>query len=246
MKPQLVDLQAAVTESQQRFARLASHLAADGGQFSVDTYARFLTMQYHLTRGVQRYFFRVAGHSSLARRKSLRAFLVRFANEEELHYIVAGSDLAKLGKEVGPCPLDVKLWHAFFESTINEQPFLRLGAAVVLENLTAGEARAHVRNALGATFLTKENTKFVAIHQHESLPHGVQFLEALESMPLTKTEIADLSQGARVGAVLYLRMAEWALDPECLAASADFDLLFMKDADRRDIKDFTLQDLADD
>lgn len=63
----------------------------------VEHYVRSLSKQYHLTRGVQRYFLVAAAHHDLAKRKRLRRFLVDFANEKELHYLVAASDLRKLG-----------------------------------------------------------------------------------------------------------------------------------------------------
>jgi len=72
---------------------------------------------------------------------------------------VAGNDLAKLGRNVGPCPLDVKTVACLLQATLDERPFMRLGAALVLENLSAGEAREHVKRALSASFLSRENTK---------------------------------------------------------------------------------------
>ena len=236
------ELHTAILEAQRRFAALVRRLL---GGWPVDRscYARYLTMQYHLTRGVQRYFFGIASHPSMSRRKALRQFLVRFANEEELHYLVAGNDLAKLGLAVGPCPLDVRLWHAFFEPVVAEQPFLRLGAAVILENISGGEARAHVKLALAAPFLAKDNTKFLTIHQHETLPHGDQLVEAVERGALTAAEWADLLQGARVATVMYLRMAEWALDPQCAAALADFATATPNEAEVRRIDQFTLGEL---
>ena len=103
------ELHAAIRLAQGRFADLIRGLS--GKPVDLERYSRYLTMQYHLTKGVQRYFFGIAAHPSLARRRRLRSFLVRFVNEEELHYLVAGNDLAKVGEDVGPCPLDVSVWH---------------------------------------------------------------------------------------------------------------------------------------
>jgi hypothetical protein len=170
---------------------------------------------------VQRYFFTAAAHPSLSRRKPLRSFLVGFANEEELHYLIAANDLAQMGLEPGPCPLDVELWHALFEKHTPTHPFRRLGAAAVLENMSSGEAKALVAAALSAPFLTKENTKFVAIHRHEALPHGDQVLDALSAARLDATELQDLVWGAQSATVMYLRMARWAVDVEADSRAAD-------------------------
>ena len=237
------ELHAAIRLAQGRFADLIRGLG--GKPVDLERYSRYLTMQYHLTKGVQRYFFGIAAHPSLARRRRLRSFLVRFANEEELHYLVAGNDLAKLGQDVGPCPLDVSLWHAFFERHLAEQPFMRLGAAVILENLSAGEARAHVKTALAASFLSRENTKFLTIHQHEVLPHGDQLLEAIERAALTVDEWSELLHGARIGTVMYLRMAEWALNPHCLAALADTTTAHLTASERSRIEAFSIDELKD-
>ena len=83
---------------------------------------------------------------------------------------------------------------------------------------------AHERYALKALrgdFLTKANTKFIVLHQHETLPHGIQILQALESANLEPRHIDDLVEGARKATVLYLRMAEWALRPDSLSSLAD-------------------------
>ncbi len=175
-------------------------------------YARYLSMQYHLTKDVQRHFFLAAAHSSLARRKPLRDFLYRFALEEEPHYLVAKDDLENLGETVLPCPLDVNLWQAFFLKQAAERPFVRLGATCVLENLGAGAGGTGRELLAQAPFLNKTNTRFVEIHFHEVLPHGAQIYDALNGVDLSPEEVAHAGYGARVGAVLYLRLASWVFD----------------------------------
>jgi len=197
-----------------RRARLAAPL-------STQQYQRYLSMQYHLTRGVQTYFMRAAAHKDMARRKALRKFLCAFANEEEQHYLVAANDLAKMGLEILPEPVDVTLWHAYFGQIVDQHPFVRLGAACILENIAGGSAKDEIQAALRAPFLRVDNTKFLVLHQHETLPHGEQMLAALEAAHLEPMHVAELEAGAKLGAVMYLRMAEWALFPGCLTALAD-------------------------
>jgi len=178
-------------------------------------------MQYHLTRGVQIYFMRAAAHRDLVRKKALRRFLFAFANEEEQHYLVAANDLSRMGLNLLAEPFDVTLWHAWFRAIIDERPFLRLGAACVLENLSGGHAREEVRLALRAPFLDEANTKFLVLHQHEKLPHGDQIVAAVRVAGLNEFQTRDLVAGARQGKILYLRMAEWALFPDSLSACLD-------------------------
>jgi hypothetical protein len=120
-----------------------------------------------------------------------------------------------------PEPLDVTLWHAHFRAVVDDWPYLRLGAACVLENLSGGVAREATRAALAAPFLTRENTRFVVLHLHEAQPHGEQIVAALATSCPDEAEADDLATGARQATVLYLRMMEWVLFPASLAASVD-------------------------
>lgn len=191
-----------------RLERLVDH---EGG-LTLERYARYLSMQFHLTRGVQRHFLAAAAHPDMARVRGLRHFLIRFAEEEEPHFALASKDLAALGREVLACPLDVELWWAYFDGVVGERPFLRLGATCVLENLGSGASEVITRMLRAADYLRPENSRFFRIHRHEELPHGDQILDALRAEDLTRAEVQDLERGAEVATVLYLRMVEWALD----------------------------------
>jgi hypothetical protein len=206
--------------AQQQFAALLTR-AMQGTALTVAQYQRYLSMQYHLTRGVQAYFLRAAAHRDLVRKKPLRKFLVDFANEEEQHYLVAANDLTRMGLPLLGEPFDVTLWHAYFRGIVDEHPFIRLGAACVLENISGGAARELTRRAMQAPFLKANNTKFLVLHQHEAIPHGDQIVAALEAAMPTQAQIADLVLGAKQGMVLYLRMAEWALFPSVWSAQLD-------------------------
>lgn len=236
-------LHAQITEAQNLFANLLGSYLSEG-QTSKDQYIRYLSFQYHLTRGVQRYFLQIAAHPDLARRRKLRSFLVNFANEEELHYIVAANDLHMMGQAPLDAPIDVVLWHAFFHSIVETRPFVRLGAATVLENISGGTAHPWVQRALTGPFLNRANTKFLVLHQHEILPHGDQILEAIEDGDLTEHHYADLLEGARIGTVLYLRMAEWAIRPSSLARICDTGHSNISEQDKSEIANFDIKDLG--
>jgi uncharacterized protein YaaQ len=237
------DLRALIGVAQRKFADLLSSYLKDGVA-TREQYCRYLSFQYHLTKDVQRYFLSVAAHSDLARRRKLRAFLVNFTNEEELHYLVAANDLDRLEHAPLTMPFDVELWHAYFRSVVETRPFIRLGAAVILENISAGVARPLVQQALRGDFLTRENTKFLVLHQHETLPHGDQILEAIEEAGLEHRQMADLLEGARKGTVLYCRMAEWAMGPETLAALCDRGRVELDLTEQERIRNFRMTELA--
>ncbi len=191
-------------------------VSASGG-FTKSVYVRYLSFQYHLTKGVQKHFLKVAAHPSLAGRRRLRDFLYTFALEEEPHFDVARHDLENMGVAPLPCSLDVKLWWAYFDRIVETQPFVRLGATCVLENLGAGAGGVGRELLANAPFVNESNTRFLDIHFHEELPHGDQIFAALESVKLSQQELDDLVDGAKTGAILYLRMARWAMGIEELA-----------------------------
>ena len=238
----LVALREQIASAQGLFGQLLE-AALRSGPVTTDQYCRYLSMQYHLTRDVQAYFFTIAAHRSLAKRRKLRRFLCDFANEEELHYLVAGKDLLALGLKPLPEPFDVTLWHSYFRSVVATRPMLRLGAAAILENISAGVAREPARRALTAPFMNRDNTRFLVLHQHESLPHGEQMLEALEAHTFSETELGELLLGARQGAVLYLRMARWAVDPGELSACADVQADGVSAGQVREIDAFAMSEL---
>jgi hypothetical protein len=238
----LLELYGCITDAQDRFAALLASYLRDHST-TIDQYIRYLSFQYHLTKDVQRYFMTIAAHPDLSRRRSLREFLFRFANEEELHYLVAANDLHRLGIRPLPMPLDVELWHSYFRTVVVDRPFVRLGAATILENISDGAAKEWVRKALKGDFLTRDNTKFLVLHQHEILPHGEQILQAIEDGGLEPRHFRDLIEGARKGTVLYLRMAEWAIRPDGLASICDHEAVFSDEQETGRIETFSMSEL---
>jgi hypothetical protein len=192
------------------------------GGMTEEIYVRYLTFQYHLTKGVQRPFLMVAAHPRLAGKRKLREFLFRFGLEEEPHYKVAEIDLQRMGKKPRACPLDVSLWWAYFDQIVLHRPLVRLGATCVLENLGAGAGDLGHHLLDSAPFLNPGNTRFLHIHFHEALPHGDQIVGALQSVTLDEDEIDDLVEGANIGSIFYMRMVDWALSTDPLT-TRDFN-----------------------
>jgi len=205
-----------IAEAQDEFRSMLERVEARGG-LTLDIYVKYLSMQYHLTKGVQRHFLTVAAHPSLVGRRKLREFLFDFALEEEPHYRVAERDLAGLGRTPLECELDTALWWAYFDRVVQARPFVRLGTTAVLENLGIGAGELGHQLLRDATFLTPATTRFLEIHFHEILPHGDQILAALGNASLPDHEVEDLVEGALTGSRMYLRMAATALGDDHLS-----------------------------
>ena len=199
-----------ISSAKAEFRSLLEMVVQDGG-LTREQYQRFLSMQFHLTKGVQRHFFLVASHTEMSSRKSLRNFLVEFGDQEEQHYLIAKRDLENLQQELlEPC-LDVQIWWRYFDAVVQERPFLRLGATCILENISGGSSDLIASLLKAAPWLNPRNTRFLVSHQHEELPHGDQILDALGKANLTGSHINDLEEGARVAVTIYLRMFRWVM-----------------------------------
>lgn len=200
-----------VEESQIMLASRLQGLIDSGEGLQLDAYVRYLSMQYHLTNGVQRHFLMAASHPDMRKMKSLRKFLIDFAIEEEMHYFVALKDIEALDREPYPCCLDVKLWKSYFWEVVNDRPFIRLGATCILENISGKSGQILDILSASSGFMNQKNTRFLSIHRHEELPHGDQILQALKDSPINEDQMHDLITGAHEGSVLFLRLIDWSL-----------------------------------
>lgn len=200
-----------VEEAQNSLISLLNQFVATEAGLTESQYQRYLSIQYWMTKGVQKHFLQIAAHESLANRRSLRDFLIKFAWEEEPHFEIAHKDLKNSGLELLPCPFDISMWKLYQEEQISSRPFTRLGTTCVLENIS-GPANSLIEKILTNTkFLGPKNTKFIVIHKHEALPHGDQIFNALAEAKMSSEELDDLSYGAEVGKVMFLRLIKWSL-----------------------------------
>lgn len=201
---------------------LAELLAASVGEraSTPDPRARYLSFQFHLTRDMPTYFMAIAAHRDLARRRKLRDFLYRFANDEELHHQAVAQDLLALGLTPSAISADVELWHGYFRSIVGERPFVKLGAAAILQTISDGPARRWVRQILQGD-APDASARPAMLYRSDGPPHGMPILTALRDATLELRHFHDLVEGAENGAALYLRMVEWALQPDFLPPLRD-------------------------
>ena len=105
----------------------------------------------------------------------------------------------------------------------------------MLENLGAGAGTLGRELLNSAPFLNEQNTRFLEIHFHEVLPHGDQIINALKGARLDERDLAELVEGAKTGAVLYLRMVEWALGINDLIASFPVEVSNWRPREREEL-----------
>ena len=176
-----------------------------------DQYVRYLQMQYHLVKEVQKQFFEVAAHPSIFPKRKFSEFLVHFGVEEGPHYKMAERDLNDLGADLGTAPFDVKLWWSYFSNVIKTHPLVRLGGTCVLENVGSSVGDLIDAALEKSPFLTKKNTTFLILHKHEVLNHGEEILQAIEEADLNQEEQNDVLQGIEESKALFFRMFHWVL-----------------------------------
>ena len=193
-----------IQSAQKRFANVLTELHAEAsgadGVMNLERYVRYLSFQYHLLRGVQRELFRVAAHPDLGVRRGLRDFLVAKASAEEFRFQEAADRVVGQGQGLVAAPLDVLLWHAYFDSRVDARPFLRLGACCLLERIENGAVESF-RALFGE----------LPFHAAHSGPGEPQVFRQLASIELEPRHHQDLEEGAIHAATLYLRMLHWAL-----------------------------------
>lgn len=199
----------------QKLFRQKLETMKDSGGLHRERYIRFLSMQYHLTKGVQTHFMAIAANPRTAKKKNLRKWLIQFAQEEEFHYEIARADLQELGVDPLPIPFDTQLWWNHFDSLLQGHPFIRLGATCILENIADGSADLLDQMIENSDFLHPRNLRFLIIHRHgPNLAHGDQILEALSAADLTPAEWEDVNLGAHRATIFYMRFTHWVLTGE--------------------------------
>ncbi|OAB55233.1 hypothetical protein AY600_14140 [Phormidium willei BDU 130791] len=213
------ELHSLVRQARDAMAERLAALNAAGGM-SEDQYVRYLSMQYHLTKDVQRVFMIAASHPDFSSRRALRDYLFRIGIEEEPHFRIAEEDVQGLGRSLVEMPLDLRLWHAHFNALIHDRPLVRIGAHCVLENIVVGLEEKVMGLLSQAPFVTRQTSRFVVLHTHADAPHGQDIFRVLEAAKLDARHLADLVEGARDGGTMFLRLIDWSVSGCALGSPA--------------------------
>lgn len=204
-------INSATEQAQKEFRKMIeeSEIAVKG--LEREQYVRYLQMQYHLVKDVQKQFFEIASHPTVFPKRKFSEFLVHFGVEEGPHYKMAERDLKDLDAGLGEAPFDVKLWWSYFSQTIKTNPLVRLGGTCVLENVGSSVGDLIDEALAKSPFLTQKNTTFLILHKHEVLNHGEEILQAIEEAKLSSEEQEDILQGIEESKSLFFRMFHWVL-----------------------------------
>lgn len=193
-----------IQSAQKRFVNLLSEFAGEGLDADEvlrrERHVRYLSVQYHLMREIQRRIFRIAAHPELSLRRDLRDFLVAKAGAEEFRFQDAADGVIGRDWSLVPAPLDVQLWHAHFDLQAETRPFLWLGTCCVLERIE-NEGVQEFRAMFG-------ELPFHAAYFKRAGRSLFQFLGKIE---FDARQYQDLEEGAIHAATMYLRMLHWAL-----------------------------------
>lgn len=178
-----------------------------GRQFLI----RSLSLQHRLAKGERRRFLAMAAYFELLGSYELRNLLHRWAVEVELHDDVARFELQEMDEKPHDCPLDAKLWGAYFDGIVLQRPFVTLGATYALACLQCEAAASGRRLASEEALPHESECNGQRSAEAAGSLRGSQIVEALQSDQPDHDELADIAEGVRTGTILGLRMARWAM-----------------------------------
>lgn len=182
--------------------------------FEKEVTIQLLSIHLHLLENIQRHFLICASHPDLAHRRALRKTLVDFANEEEHFAELIHKDLKELKATPLPAPFEVELWWAYFDKQVYTHPFLRIGAALIYENLPE-KAKDTISRLTHAPYLNPNNTHFFsALHRNHALSHGAELLASLQGARLENHHIDQLKEGATKGFFLLEKIIQKAFQEQ--------------------------------
>ncbi len=178
--------------------------------FEKEVTVQLLSLHLHILENIQRHFLICASHPDLSHRRALRKTLVDFANEEEHFVELIHQDLKDLKASPLPPPFEVELWWAYFDKQVYMRPFLRIGAALIYENLPE-KSKDIISRLTHAPYLNANNTRFfTALHRNNALSHGSELLASLQGARLDNHHLEELKEGANKGFFLLEKMVHWA------------------------------------
>ena len=165
---------------------------------------RLWSLRWGLARGTRRRYLSLATQFDLAGHGTLRDIVYRWAMDDECHERVAEAALWNFGADATETPLDARLWDAYLDAIVVEQPWLTCGAMGAWEELAAtaielGEQRAARASRLPATTFSDRSSRWE------------ELLSALRTETFDAHEMAALVEGISTARVMGLRLVRWTL-----------------------------------
>lgn len=185
--------------------RIEGHAVLGKPRAGRELLVRTWSLRWALARGERRRWLTLESLFDLAGHGALRELISQWAVDDECCERVAEAALWELGADALAAPLDAKLWDAYFDAIVVEQPWAVLGAAVAWEELSAAAIELGERS--GA--LTR-----LAAAPGGGASRGGELAETLRREALDPEETAALLEGVSLAGVMGLRMMRWALGRE--------------------------------
>lgn len=181
-----------------------AQVAGAGPRANREWLVRLWSLRWGLARGTRRRYLTLATLFDLAGHGALRNVVYRWAMDDDCHERVAEAALWELGADAAEAPLDAKLWDAYFDAIVVEQPWLTCGAMGAWEELAAtaielGEWRAARASRLPIAKFSDRTSRWE------------ELAAALRGETLEPLEMAALVEGILTARVMGLRMVRWAL-----------------------------------
>lgn len=168
---------------------------------------RLWSLRWGLARGARRRYQALATQFDLAGHGVLGALVDRWSTDDNGHERVAEAALWELDADAAEAPFDAKVWDAYLDAVVIENPWLTLGAMAAWEELAASAIELGEQRAARASRLP-----IVAFGDRAS--RWEELATPLRDATLDSMELEALLEGVAAARVMGLRMVRWSLGRE--------------------------------
>lgn len=186
--------------------RLEAGGVALGGAERRDLQVSMLSLRVALANGSRRRYAALASTLDLIGHPGLHDLALRWGTDDEFHERTSEALLWQLGAEPIETPLDAKLWDAYLDAIVVEQPWVTLGAMAAWEGLSAA--------AIELARTAAASGRILSINPSDQSSRVADLSAALRVEPLDQEAWRQLAEGASAAGVMGLRMVRWALGRE--------------------------------
>lgn len=189
--------------------RIEGHMVSGRPRAGRELLVRIWSLRWALAQGGRRRCLALATQFDLAGRGALRELVSGWAVDDESAERVAEAALWELGADAIEAPLDAKLWDAYFDAIVVEQPWAALGATAAWEELSAAAIELGERS--------RSSSRLTVMKEDTEDSRGSELAETLRREALDEEETAGLLEGVSIAGVMGPRMTRWALGREEVA-----------------------------
>lgn len=183
--------------------------------FQAGQYPRLLGAHWHLLGALAEGALATAAHDWARARPALRTPLIRLGLRWESCRELAAEDLAHLGVDAGPPPIDVTLWRLWHARLLVEDlPTAFIGAAAVQDQLLTGVAADALRDSLAGAKIPPHARRCIDLLATDAGEHLEPLLSALQAADVDEDLERGLWLGAHSAGLMLLRLVRACLDED--------------------------------